>query len=342
MTNKLFLLPLFCFALISCRDEGPTQQPMPLPQPERGVFIINEGTFTTAGSVGFYNVDSNTVTPNAIGSNAGWFFPNDARVVGKKLYVVVNGGDRIYVRNADTFQAIDSIVFAPRTGPGYLWIVDSTKAFVANYNGTISSVNLTTNRVTQTSGSLVAFPGGIVVSGGRIYVSDYGLFPNLKNIVKVIDLNSLAVLDSIRVGIAAGSMVGSATRVHVVCAGNFPARGKVYSINLTNNAVIDSITVGDGPSDIAMREQSLYVLHGERVMRLTTDPLSVRDSSFIRLTGGSFFYALNVAEISGDVYVSKVVSTGGAGEVEIYTTVGALKRAPFAVGIFPGAFAFKP
>ena len=209
MSERFLLLTVFCVSFISCRDQSPTDSQPTAPQPERGVFIINEGLWPNAGSVSFYNIDSNTVTQSVVGPNAGWITPNDARVVGKKLYVVVNGGDKIYVRNADTFQPIDSVSFPAGTGPAYLWIVDSTKACVASYNGTISAVNLTTNRVSQTSIARVTFPGGIVVSGGKVYVSDYGLFPNLKNIVKVFDLSSLTVMDSIRVGVAAGSMATS-------------------------------------------------------------------------------------------------------------------------------------
>ena len=77
-------------------------------------------------------------------------------------------------------------------------------------------------------------------------------------------------------------------------------------------------------------------------MRLTTSPLAVADTSIVTLSNGLYFYALGVDPVAGDLYVSKVVGSGGSGQVEIYTPSGALKRAPLEVGLFPGSFAFKP
>lgn len=337
---KLMLVSLTVFS--ACRNDTVTDPgSTPGPQSERGVFIVNEGAFPNAGSISFYNIAKDSVLPPVVNTSSGWITPNDARVVGNKLYVVVNGGNKIYIRNADTFQAIDSIAMPANSSPGYIWVVDSTKAYVANYNGTVSILNLTLRTVVQTSSPVVTFPGGIVVNSGRVYVSNFGFFPNLKNIVKVLDGSSLAVVDSSKVGVGAGAMVNGTNRVYVVSSGNFPAKGKVYAINSTTNAVVDSVSVGDGPSDIAIRNQSLYVLHGDRVMKLNASPLSVSDSSFIRLSNALYFYAMQADDATGDIYVSRITSNGGAGEVAIYTSAGALRRPVFSVGVFPGAFAFK-
>ena len=235
-----------------------------------------------------------------------------------------------------------TIAFSPGTSPGFLEVADNTTAFTANYSGTVSRVNLLSNSVVTTSGHVVAFPGGIVTASGKVYVSDYGLYPNYKNIVIVLDATTLNVLDTIDVGVAAGMMVkDSSGFVCIVCAGSYPSKGKVYTINTVTDAVVDSVEVGSSPSDIAMRNHLLYVLHGDRVMKLTISPLSVVDTLFVSLSSGLYFYAMNVDVSTGNVYVSKIVSSGGSGEVEIHTPSGALKRPPFAVGIFPGAFAFK-
>ncbi|MBX2991879.1 MAG: hypothetical protein KF749_12025 [Bacteroidetes bacterium] len=337
-----------CAALLAvtllpgCRNNNVNNPVVPPPpQSDRGVFIINEGAWPNPGSVSFYNISKDSVFASVIGPSAGWITPNDGRVVGGKLYVVVNGGDKIYIRNAETFQALDSIALPSGSGPGYLAVVDSTRAYVANYNGTVSLVNLATRTVVRTGSPIVTFPGGIAVNGDRVFISDYGFFPGFSNIVKVLDGNSLAVVDSVRVGLAAGSMVSSGNRVYVVCANSFPAKGKVFALNASNASVVDSITVGDGPSDIAVRNQTLYVLHYDHVMRLGTNPLSVGDSLFIRISNAIYFYSMQADDVTGDVYVSQVVSGGGAGEVLAYTSAGVLKRPPFNVGIFPGSIVFK-
>lgn len=325
-----------------CRNNNITDPPPPTPpQSDRGAFIINEGLWPNAGSISFYNITKDSVFQNVIGASAGWITPNDGYVVNGRLYVVVNGGDKIYVRNAGTFQALDSISLPAGSGPAYISVIDSAKAYVANYNGTISIVNLSNRTVLLTSAAVVAFPGGIAVNGGRVFVSDYGLWPDFKNVVKVLDGNSLAVVDSARVGLAAGSMASSGNRVYVVCANNFPQKGKVFAINASNSAVVDSITIGDGPSDIAVRNQTLYVLHSDHVMRLGINPLSVADSLFIRLSNAFYFYSMQVDNVTGDVYVSQVISNGGAGEVSVYSSAGVQKRLPFSVGAFPGSIVFK-
>ncbi len=344
MQKLFFTLMLISLMIVqACRNDSAIDpsQPTPEPQGERGVFIVSEGAFPNAGSVSFYNITKDSVYRSIVSSSAGWITPNDARVVGKKLYVVVNGTDRIYVRNADTFQAIDSIAMPTNSSPGFIWIVDSTKAYVANYNGTVSLLDLVQKTVVRTSAIVVNFPGGIVADVGKVYVSNYGLYPNLKNIVKVLDGNSLSVVDSIRVGHAAGSMVKGTARLYVVSTGSFPTRGKVYAINTLTDGIIDSVAIGTSPSDIAIVHQALYVLHDNRVMRLSASPLSVQDSGFISLSNGQYFYALHADEVRGDVYVSKIVSGGGTGDVEIYFSDGLLRRRLTNIGIFPGAFAFK-
>jgi DNA-binding beta-propeller fold protein YncE len=163
------MLMLISLSIVqSCRNNVTEPGPIPEPQAERGVFILNEGSFPNAGSVSFYNIKKDSVIQAVVNSSSGWITPNDARVVGTKLYVVVNGGNKVYVRDANTFQAIDSIAMPPNSSPGYIWIVDSTRAYVANYAGTVSLLNLTTRTVVQTSSTVVTFPGGIIVNSGRV------------------------------------------------------------------------------------------------------------------------------------------------------------------------------
>ena len=187
--------------LLSCRNNIISEPGPSSPQSDHGVFIVNEGAFPNAGSISFYNITKDSVIRSALGSSLGWITPNDARVVGARLYVVVNGNNVIQVRNAETFQRIDSIAMPAGSSPGYITVVDSTKAYVANYNGTVSIINLTQRSVTQTSGPVVAFPGGITYNGGKVYVSDFGFYPDFHQTVKILDGSSLAVNGTAQVGI---------------------------------------------------------------------------------------------------------------------------------------------
>ncbi|MBI4535370.1 MAG: hypothetical protein HY708_03765 [Ignavibacteriae bacterium] len=334
----LFLVFLFS----SCRTSNNPANSTPPPQSDRGVFIINEGAFPNAGTMSFYNITKDIAFETIISAAEGWLLPNDAKVFGNKVYVVVNGSDRVEVLDAETFQKLGTIVIPTGSGPGYISIVDNTKAIVANYNGTVSLLNLTTRTVTQTTPPVVEFPGSIVVVGNKVFDSDFGPFQNNKDIVIVMDAVTLSVTDTIRVSVAAGSMVaGSNDRLYVVSTGIFPANGKVYAVNTLTNAVVDSVEVGQGPTDITFADQSLYVLLFDRVVKLSTFPLAVADIAFVSLSSGLYFYSTVADPVTGDLYVSKVVSGDGSGVVEVYTPLKSPKRQPFAVGSFPGAWAFK-
>ena len=92
MKKFLSMLMLMSLSTVqSCRNDNVTEPgPTPEPQAERGVFIVNEGSFPNAGSVSFYNIKKDSVIQAVVNSSSGWITPNDARVLGTKLYVVVN------------------------------------------------------------------------------------------------------------------------------------------------------------------------------------------------------------------------------------------------------------
>lgn len=341
--KHILLLFLIAYSFTACRKIDTGTNPIPTPQPDRGVFIINEGAFPGPGTVTFYNITRDSVVGTVVGTSANWITPNDGKVVNNRLYVAVTGSDKIEILNAETFQSEGSIQFpAGTTSPALLYVVDSVKTFVACYDrqtydkGYVVEVNLVQKLVVRVSAQVIVFPGGISVVGNRVYVSDMGSFSIPNNKIKVLDAATLTILDSITVGVGPGMIVrGTGDTLYVVTS------GKVYAINTTVNTVIDSTTVGESPTDIVLRGQALYVLHSDRVMKLRANPLSVEDTAFIMLSGGLYFYALGVSPINGDLYVSRVVNQGGNGEVLIYTTEGALRRPAFAVGLFPGAFVFK-
>jgi YVTN family beta-propeller protein len=334
-----FALLSTCALILSCTT-AETPPGSGLPGSGNGAFIMNEGVYPGYGSVSFYNRTNDSVYQNVVSINAKWVTPNDGKVVGNKLYVAVNGNDTIYILNSQSF-AVTGRIHIPG-GPGFLDIIDSTRGVIANYDGTVCLIDLVHDVVIGTTLPVVTFPGGIVGINGKILVSDEGYYPTYSNIVRVLDGTTLQVIDSIYVGTAPGMIAkGVSPLCFLVCGGVYPAKGKVYTINTTADVLIDSTAVGVGPSDISYLNHSLYVLHGDRVMRLNSIPLSVGDSAFAVRGSGLYYYAMAADASTGDVYVSNVISPGGSGQVEIYTSAGVLRRPAFPVGAFPGSFAFK-
>lgn len=329
------------FFLLSCREAGTPPENNPLVLPDHGVFIINQGAWPNPGSVSFCNVTLGMYVQSAIGTSANWITPNDAKVVGHKLYVVINGSDKVEVRDAVTLQSIATIPCAPGSGPGFLCVIDSSRGYVANYDGTVSTIDLQHDSLRSTSGQLVTFPGGMVAASGKVFVSDYGFYSAPKNIIKILDASTLSVLDSVRVAAGVGAMASDGVRVYAACAGVSTSNGFVYAIDVQTHTVVDSLGVGAGPSHIASYGQSLFVLQSTRIMKLDSSPLHVRDSAFVTLSNGLYYYGMDVDRVQGDLYASKITSTGGSGQVEVYNAQGVLKQAAFQVGVFPGSFAFK-
>jgi outer membrane protein assembly factor BamB len=184
---------------------------------------------------------------------------------------------------------------------------------------------------------VVGFPGGIVFANGRVFVSDMGLFPAAGTLIKVIDPSTGAVVDSVTVHNTPGGMTVANGRIFVACVGT----GKVYRIHPTSLAVEDSVQLPAVSGDLVSSGDTLFVLGFNAVAKLYANPLTIIDTTLIDMLGGMYFYALSFDESVNELYVSNIVSPGGAGQVEIYTTSGILRRSPMLSGIFPGAFAFK-
>jgi hypothetical protein len=266
------------------------------------------------------------------------------KIVGGRGYIAVNGSDRVDVLDPGSNQIIGSIHTPPFTGPGYLAIAGPT-LFVANYNGTLSVIGTGNDSLRHTTTRLVAFPGGIATAGGNVFISDYGTYVNGQFVpghyVKVVNGSSVQLADSIRAGVAPGAMAVLNGKLFLVCAGTQSVQPWLYQLDPVTDQAEDSIRLTGSVSDIATDGRDLFVLSTSGVAKFAVRPLRVIQNPFISRAGGLYFYALGVDESSGEIYVTNIVSPGGSGRLEIYSSLGIAKRLPLAGGIFPGALAFK-
>ena len=159
--------------------------------------------------------------------------------------------------------------------------------------------------------------------------------------IKVIDAASMQLVDSIRVSDAPGALTALAGRLFAICVGAGSVSPKIFQIDPGDNGIEDSLQITGSVSDIATDGHSLFVLSSSFVSKYGVGPLRPLAPGFIGRATGIFFYALAIDASTGDIYVSNIISTGGSGQVEIYSPLGLSKRLPVASGIFPGAFAFK-
>src|ERR1041385_4230459 len=340
MKISMYVLLLTVVLFASCRKTNALIGPPPPPS-TLGMYVVNEGGFSGGGALSYYDTELDSIFNNVVGPAQSWVFPNDMKIVHSKGYVTVNGLDRIDVIDVSINQVIHSIVFPQYTGPGFLATgtvtVSGAELYTANYNGTVSTIDGSIDSLRSTSPAVVGFTGGIAYSGGKVFISDIGLYPTAGTLVKVLSATTGAVIDSVTVNNAPGALAVINGKVFVVCTGT----SKIYQINTGTDALEDSIQLSGYYSDMTTDGQSLYVLSSDSVTKVAPGPLRVVQSSVVKRTNGIYFYSLAVDETNGDIHVSNIISSGGSGEVEIYSAAGVLKRQPLSVGVFPGAFAFK-
>jgi len=335
MNRRLFALLILIVVITGCRKSTTIVGPLPPPS-TAGVYIVNEGGFSGGGSLAYYDKQLDSTFQSIVGPTQSWVFPNDMKIVGTKGYVTVNGSDRIDIIDISTNMVVGSIMFPQFTGPGFM-SVNGSSMFVANYNGSVSIIDLTLDSLLTTVPSVVGFPGGIAFANGKVFISDAGLFPNAGTFIKVLDPSAAVIVDSIEIHNAPSAMSVLSDKLYAVCSGT----SKVFQINPSSLMLEDSVQLSGFLGDIATDGDFLYVLNSDSVAKLNDNPLTIIHTSFISRSTGSYFYSLSVDQTNDDVYVSNVISSGGSGQVEIYTSAGTDRRPPFAVGIFPGAFAFK-
>lgn len=323
------------FIVSGCRTTDSVNGPI-VPQPYRGMFILNEGAFPNAGTVAFYNRERDTVIGGVVGTSAGWVTPNDARVIAQKVYIAVTGSDAIKIVDAESFGITGFIQLPAGSGPGFL-AANGSRLFVANNNGTLSIIDTDKDSLIATTPPILSFPGGIAQANGRIFISDIALWPNIKNEVVVLDAGSGAIVDTLHVDNNPGQMVIMNGRLFIVATGT----SRLYKVDPSTLTIEDTLELGGYPGDIGTNGRSLFVLVGDNVLKISPDSLNVINPAFITRNGGLYFYAMAVDETNDEVVVSNVVSGGGLGQIEIYNASGALTRPGFVSGEFPGSFAFK-
>ncbi|HMD13218.1 MAG TPA: hypothetical protein VKI62_01190, partial [Bacteroidota bacterium] len=202
--------------IVSCRNADTVTGVLPSGSTS-GVYIVNEGGFSGGGSLSYYDKLKNSMSNNIVGVAQQWIFPNDMKIIGGKGYVAINGLDRIDVINLTSSQVIRSISLSPSSGgPEFLTSSDSMM-YVVNSNGSLSIVNMINDSLIWTSQSIVAFPGGIMSVENKIFISDVGSYPSVGTTVKVLDITSRTIIDSVRTPGGPGSMTVMNGKLFVVC-----------------------------------------------------------------------------------------------------------------------------
>jgi DNA-binding beta-propeller fold protein YncE len=182
----------------------------------------------------------------------------------------------------------------------------------------------------------VGFPGAILAWGGRVFVSDLGSWPDTGANVMVLDASTLAILDSVTPG---GGMAGLSLAGGKIYAGAAVSR-KIFRFDPLGLQIEDSVELSATPGDLASDGSSLFVLTPDAVERIPLSTFEPDTVPLISRTAGLYNYALAYDAMSGELYVSTILTGGGSGQISVLDVIGRSVAPPFAAGIFPGAFGF--
>jgi len=200
------------FALIiafaSCKKDTPVVQASSTPALTNGVFVINQGPFQSGtGTISFYNRSNSQVTTDVF-QNA-----NNGYVLG---------------------NIAQSMAFY--NGKGYIVVNNAEKVVVVNGNTLVELATIT--NLTQPR----YFLG---INSGKGYISQWNA--SGAGCIKVINLTTSAIINTIPTGAGAENMLLSGNSVYVACSGGDSNDSVVTVIDATADSVLKNITVGANP-----------------------------------------------------------------------------------------------
>lgn len=348
------IVAILMIATASCKKEkNQNDTPVtPISSETKGVFILNEGTFTYANSsLSYYDKEADTVGNNlffkANGSPIGDVGQSLALYNGS-LYIVVNGSKYIYKVDAETlkFQAKLEGFTSPRNifsvgdGTAYvsdlqrdgLWLIDLEKMehiqFIETGNSTEAMVRV----------------------GDELFVSNWSNYyvPNSSNnSVQVIDMKTNTLVETIDVPQEPNAMVVDKNdNIWVLCSGGYnpgeqdPALVRIDPVTREVVKPLYYFNAGtDYPDGLAIdgAGENLYYLNGGynelNVYKMSIDAAQTPDEPFIAAEG-RVFYNVAVDPENGDVYVTNAKNYVQNGDVERFTKDGEL-LSKFTVGVVP-------
>jgi len=300
-------------SLTSCTKDDNNQETGAF---SNGIFIVNEGPFQTgSGTITFFNPDSNLVKQDIFEKINGRPLGNIAQSM-----TIYNGKGYIVVNNAGTIEVVDVATFkseATITGlvnPSQFLVINSQKAYVSDWDGNVSVVDLNTNSITKKI-TMGTGPDAMVKAGNYVYVANTGGF-GIDSTVAVIDFTTDMVTKTIRVGDAPSGLVADASgSIWVLCKGKgytgWPQPGdtpgrivRIDPVSLAVNYTYTFTSTDVHPEKLVINKQKsmIYFLYNYGIYSFN---IISSNSTPVKISGRSF-YSLGYENKTGYLYASDV------------------------------------
>lgn len=362
MKRKILVFGIvLALAFVSCKKkdaaEGFNEQ-VDIPTSEetyRGLFILNEGTFTYANSsLSYYDMEADTVANNI------FFRVNNAPIgdvgqslakIDNSLYIVVNNSKYIYKVDAQTIQYQAKI--EGFTSPRYMILVGNDKAYVSDLVSTgLWKLNLKTldKSFIQTGNTTEA----MVKVGDEVFVSNWSNYytdgQTSNHTIQVIDCENDALVASIDVAQEPNAMVvDKHNHIWVSCSGGYEALQDpaIICIDAATHQIIKrfDLATGSYPSGMAIdgAGENVYFMNGGygtlNVYKMSVDADELPDTPFIT-ADGKLFYSMKVNPNNDEIYITDAKNYVQNGDLLHYSASGTL-LGTYELGIIPSYMLFN-
>ncbi|MGQ7855882.1 DUF5074 domain-containing protein [Pedobacter sp. WC2501] len=354
------LLTALAFA---CRKDNPfdedSEQGAKTPSlTVKGLYVLNEGNWgSNKSSLDYYSYDDGKYTRNIFGTvnpavtlglgDVG----NDIKIYGAKMYVVVNGSNKVEILNASNARQVAKLEI---NNPRYVTFYKNF-AYITSYDGYVAMVDTTALSTIKTKIMVGNQPEEMAVVGNKLYVANSGgyNYPNYDRTVSVIDLTNNTEIKKIDVAINLDRLrADQYGDIYVSSRGQMDQSGE-YIIN-------PSLFVIDTKTDLIKKDFKIPVsnfsINGDdaylysysyATQKSTYVKLNVKDETIVSnnfITDGTETliatpYGIEVDPSSGDIFVTDAKDYVTPGTIYCFDKAGK-KKFSFTTGDIPAHITF--